>query len=75
MIHNNNILQGIVVFASGILLLLYALNILTAGVTILLIAVSIGLILYGASLAGIDSTVKKLFNRLNDYYRHGRKKH
>lgn len=75
MTQNHNTLQGLVVFSAGILLLLYALNILTAGVTILLIAVSIGLILYGASLTGIDVMVKKLFNRLSDYYHNKRKKH
>jgi len=58
--------KGVLLLIAGILLLLYALNILTTGITIVFIIVSVGLIVVGTMLSGLDKIVKDFVHKLRN---------
>lgn len=61
----HDILQGIVFMITGILLLFYSLNIATTVINILIIALSVGLIIYGLSLSGIAHNLKNVIKLIS----------
>lgn len=61
--HSNHTIQGILLLIAGVLLFLYTLNILTTGITIVLIIASIALIAYGAMVSGLDKIIMNLIHK------------
>jgi hypothetical protein len=64
--HGDHMLKGILLLIGGVLLLLYALNILTTGITFVFIIISVALIVFGAMLSGLDQVIKNFIQRLRN---------
>jgi len=60
---HNNTLRGLLYVIIGSLLLLYTLDIMTVGVSIVLMICSILLIIYGFRVGGFHQTIQKIWNR------------
>ncbi len=69
---HQNPLQGLLILIAGFLLLLYTLNLVTAGVNLVLIIVAMCLIMYGAIASGLYQMLKNLLHSMSDM---GKKKH
>jgi hypothetical protein len=61
--HINTKQKGIILFTIGIFLLLHTLGIITRGIDIALIGISLGLIIYGAQLSGIYDFIYSLVKK------------
>lgn len=61
--HNDKV-KGFLLLIGGSLLFLYSLNLVTIGITVLLIAASIGLILYGAMISGLAHAIREFIEKI-----------
>lgn len=59
--NNRNIVKGLLLLITGVLLLLYTLNLITTGINAVLILASVGLIIYGTVTSGLDQVLKRLY--------------
>lgn len=64
--NNRNVVKGLLLLITGVLLLLYTLNLITTGINALLILASVGLIVYGSVTSGLDEVLKKLFSKITN---------
>ncbi len=60
---NNNTLRGLLYILIGTLLLLYTLDIMTVGVSIVLMIGSILLIIYGIRIGGFYQAIQRMWQR------------
>jgi hypothetical protein len=63
---NRNVVKGLLLLITGVLLLLYTLNLITTGINALLILASIGLIVYGSVTSGLDQLGKRLYDSIRN---------
>lgn len=64
--NNRNVVKGLLLLITGVLLLLYTLNLITTGINALLILASVGLIVYGSVTSGLDKVLSNLYNRIRN---------
>lgn len=61
--NKHSALKGALIMIAGIFLLLYAFNIATTLINVLLVIAAVALMVYGISVLGIDHRIKNLINR------------
>lgn len=66
---NQNALQGGLLLVAGFLLLLYTLNLITTGINVILIIVSIALIAYGTVASGLAEVIKRFARSVSDRHK------